>query len=220
MSNAVSYSRVQKYKKCPASYEWSYVLGNPGKPSGPAAARGTRIHKSIEDFHNNVDSLDEEIPFKMAEYLNRYYVNDDWTAHPELEFCFTKAWEPTGFDAEDGYIRGYMDGVWVHKSGKRVEIDEYKTGREYPEHAEQKALYGLAAMLLYPDIPEVKVTGVYLDKKKLVPTTYIRPHMMAMKLTWDKDIHKMSLPIYPARPGLHCRYCTKSMKEGGPCRAG
>lgn len=223
MSDAVSFSRMQGYKKCPASYEWKYLLGNPGNPPGPAAARGTRIHNSIEDFHNGVGDLDEEIPLVMADYVNTYYDVDGWKAYPELEFGFTSDWEITTFEADDCYIRGKMDGVFVEGpwvDPTRVVIDEYKTGKEYPEHADQKAMYALASLVIWPTIESVVVSGVYLDLKKIKPTTYMRAHLPAMQFEWKRQIDKLKIPIYPARPGFHCRWCTKSHKGGGPCQVG
>ena len=158
----------------------------------------------------------------MAEYLSTYYDKEGWTAYPEFEFALTKEWEATTFDADDAYVRGYIDNLFVFDYGgtKRVVIDEYKTGQEYDEHAQQKAMYAMVGMVLYPDIDSIEVVGVYLDKKKLKPTTYNRAHLHSMQYTWQRDIAKLDIPIFPARPGIHCRWCPKSNKKGGPCKVG
>jgi len=150
MSKAVSYSRMSLYKKCPASYEWQYVLGNkqPVEP-GSAADRGLRIHQSIENWYNCVGDLDEEIPFKIAEKLNVTYidVNDNKCATlPEFEFAVNKDWEKCGFEDDEAIIRGYIDNLFLYDD--KVLIHEYKTGREYPEHDEPKRLYGIIALNL------------------------------------------------------------------------
>ena len=227
MSKAVSYSRMSGYKKCPASYEWQYVLGHKEEFNpGPAALRGLEIHGSIEDYYNGKrDALHHEIPDKMAEHILKHHGKEDWIFYPEYEFALTKDWTPTTFDAEDAFVRGYIDNlltrVDVDQNVVEVIVDEYKTGQIYPEHAEQKALYALVAMCLYPDIPQVEVVGVYIDKKKLHPTKYGRAMLFSMKHQWKRDIEKMSIPIYPARPGMHCRWCPKSSKhKEGPCKVG
>ena len=223
MSKAISYSRHGLYKKCPASYEWQYILGHKEEfDPGPAAMRGTRIHNSIEDWFNGTGDLDEEIPFKVAEWLNEYYIDaqaEKCIAHPEMEFCLNKDWGFTEFDAEDGYIRGFMDNVFVYPD--RVHVHEYKTGREYDEHEHQKQLYAMVCLLKYPDIPHVTVESIYIDGKKRKPTTYSRAHLHSMQYTWKREIDKMFIPIYPARPGMHCRWCPKSSQhKEGPCQLG
>jgi len=222
MSNAASFSRVQTYKKCPASYEWQYVLGNRDDYNpGPAALRGTRIHESIEQafLQNDVTLLDDEIPSKIIGTLLEHHDRVDCECRPEMEFALTKDWEPTEFEAEDAYVRGFMDNVFIYPD--KVIVHEYKTGNIYDEHAEQKQLYALVALVLWPNVEEVQVVGVYIDKSKVVPTTYSRAHLPSMKFMWQREIDKLSLPMYPARPGMHCRWCPKSSKHGdGPCQLG
>lgn len=222
MSKAASFSRVQTYKKCPASYEWQYVLGNrPEYSPGPAAQRGTRIHNSIEQAFllNDVHKLDDEIPAKIIPVLMEHHGRDDCECRPEMPFAFTSEWEPTEFDAKDAYVRGLMDNVFIYSN--KLIIHEYKTGKEYDEHADQKQLYAMAGMLLWPEIDNVKVVGVYIDQQKVVPTTYNRAHLPSMQFMWKRQIDKLHLPIYPARPGMHCRWCPKSSKHGdGPCPLG
>ncbi len=223
MSKAVSYSRMSLYKKCPASYEWQYVLGNkqPFEP-GSAADRGLRIHQSIENWYNGVGDLDEEIPYKIAEKLNVTYidVNDSKCATlPEFEFAVNKDWEKCGFEDDEAIIRGYIDNLFLYDD--KVLIHEYKTGREYPEHEEQKLLYGLIALTLYPEYSEAVVEGIYLDLKKVVTTRVSRTFLKKMQGVWERDLAKLDVPIYPARPGIHCRWCPKSSKkEGGVCQLG
>ena len=222
MSKAASFSRITLYKKCPASYEWQYVLGNkrPFEPGG-AAARGTRIHNSIEDAYNQRDTslLDKEIPATIRSHiLDPYDKCED--VRPEMAFCLDKDWNPLDdFEHDAGFVRGFMDNVFVYGPDK-VSVHEYKTGQEYDEHADQKALYAMIILIMFPEVQSVTVEGVYIDKKKIKPTTYQRAQLFSMKLHWTREINKLSIPIYPARPGGHCRWCNKSNKQGGPCQLG
>lgn len=223
MSKAVSYSRMSLYKKCPASYEWQYVLGNkqPFVP-GSAASRGLDIHQSIENWYTDQGNLSEEIPHKMALKLNETYLDiiaEKCTVHPEYEFAVNKDWEPCGFEDEEAVIRGYIDNLFLYED--KVLIHEYKTGREYPEHEEQKLLYGIIALTLWHQYSEVLIEGIYLDLKKVVPTRVNRTFLKKMQDVWKRDIAKLDVPIYPARPGIHCRWCPKSSKNAeGPCELG
>jgi len=223
MSKAVSYSRMSLYKKCPASYEWQYVLGNKQAfVPGSAASRGLDIHQSIEDWYNGTGQLHDEIPDKMISHLGNTYSDTQvgkCQAHPEYEFAINADWEPCGFEDEEAVIRGYIDNLFLYKD--KVVIHEYKTGREYPEHEEQKLLYGIIALTLWHQYSECLIEGIYLDLKKVVPTRVSRTFLKKMQDVWKRDIAKLEVPIYPARPGIHCRWCPKSSKqEGGICQLG
>lgn len=217
MSNAASFSRVMTYEKCPAQYNYKYNLGLRDDGPGPAAARGTLIHSSIEEYSLGNGELHQEIPQKIVDHINK---NLEWAEEvfPEMEFAFTNKWEECEFNDEHCFVRGYMDNVYL--SSTKVVVDEYKTGREYPEHDDQKALYGLGILTKFPQFDSVTINGVYIDQKKVKPTTYDRSSMTSMRYMWERRIGKLQLDIYPARPGLHCRWCPASKGKGGPCKLG
>lgn len=226
MSNAASFSRVQTYKKCPAMYEWQYILGHKDERGpGPAAERGTRIHNSIEQafLMEDLGLVDVEVPSKIKEVLQRSFDEvhtGKCEVMPEMAFALDKEWNPCEFEAEEAFVRGFMDNVFYFPNENKVVVHEYKTGREYDEHAEQKQLYALVSMVLWPDVEESTVVGVYIDQKKVVPTIYSRAHLPAMQYTWKRQIEMMALPMYPTRPGMHCRWCNKAKSNGGPCPFG
>jgi hypothetical protein len=45
-----SFSQWETYNGCPAKWKFKSVLKVPGGPPGPAAARGTEIHASVEEY--------------------------------------------------------------------------------------------------------------------------------------------------------------------------
>ena len=208
------------YEKCPASYEWQYVLGHKEEFSpGPAALRGLEIHQSIEEHYTLGSPLHVEIPETVKPWLLEH-LDKGCEAMPEMGFAFNKDWEVCEFDDEDAYIRGYMDNVFVYEDPTRIYIHEYKTGQIYDDHVDQKAFYAMAALMLWPDIKDVEVKGIYIDKKKQFNTKYSRMHLHSMQYTWKRRIDKMVLPLYPTRPGRHCMWCPKSKKKGGTCLVG
>jgi hypothetical protein len=202
------------YEKCPANYEWQYVLGHKGEFNpGPAALRGLEIHKSIEDYYLGTGDLHPEIPDKVIPWITEYKDKPGWVARPEMEFAYNKDWELCDFEAEEAYVRGFMDNVFISE-GCWV-VHEYKTGQIYDDHAHQKALYALCILTQFPNLQEVEVVGIYIDKKKKERTLYSRRQMTSLRLDWERRINRLSLPMYPARPGNHCRWCPKG--EAGEC---
>lgn len=222
MSNAASYSRVSLYNKCPSSFEWQYVLGHKEefKP-GPAALRGLHIHEQIEKAYLAQDAslLPKELKGKVKNYILRG-LQETNEALPEMEFCFDDQWQPLeDFNSDQGFVRGYIDNVLVGQD--EVLVHEYKTGKVYDDHGDQRALYGLIIMLLYPHITNVTVVGLYIDEDIITPSTYNRTQLMPMKMHWQKAISRLHIPVYPARPGIQCRWCPKSSKhKEGPCAVG
>lgn len=219
MPRPASFSSIQTYKKCPAMYNYKYNLGmRDDRPPGPAALRGTRIHNSIEDFFNFGTPMDEEIPAQLVQHIAQHKDKCP-DIRPEFEWSLTANWELCDYkDEEAGYVRGFMDNLFLYED--HILIHEYKTGQEYPEHDEQKALYGMVGLTLFPQYDQVVVEGVYIDKKYKKTSTYNRLQLPSMQFMWKKDIDKLQFDIFPARPGQHCRWCPASKLAGGPCKVG
>jgi len=215
----ISYSGLSLYTGCPASFRRKYLLKEvvkypPTRETAPAMFRGTDIHNSIEDYLlGKRENLHKEI---HKDYF-KFCVNlKELETKPELAFAFDANWEPLPFDAEEAEIRGFMDAVLCTED--QLVVYEWKTGKEYPEHATQRHLYGLAALLMYPQHKEVTVTGVYLDQVKNVTNTYLRSQLSTYKWAWARRINKTKPPQpYPMRPSWKCRFCSYSKKQGGTC---
>ena len=212
---ATSHSGLMTYERCPKQYEYRYILKIPDtRPKSDAMARGSTIHESLEHFLlGKQDFVHHEVMKHGARYRA---IRDTCTVWPERKFAFDEKWSEVDFDSEDAWIRGVIDLVYKDQHDT-VYVHEFKTGREYPEHGGQKALYGLVALLLFPQ-QEVEVTGVYLDLNKDVKSTFSKSLVMAYKDMWEKRFAKVKLPIYNTSPGRHCNWCAYSKKCAGPCQ--
>ncbi len=218
MSKAISYSRYSMHNKCPQSYHWKY---NEERPTtydpGPAATRGTMIHKTIEDFINKEsETIHEDITKKWLPYVDELRARG---AAAEVDFCFTNQWEQTAWEAEDGNTRGSLDMLLL-RPDHTAQVDDWKTGRIYDDHAEQRSLYGLYVFKAFPDVTDVQVNSVYVDKNKKVTTTMSRVMVPTYTAVWEKRFERIRLPMYPPRPGSHCNWCSFSKKKGGECKVG
>ncbi len=215
----VSYSGLSMYTQCPSSFQRKYllkekVLSEPTRESAPAMFRGTDIHNSIEDLLNGKrEDVHKEI---QKNYLGFCTELKEKGTQAELAFAFDTNWEPLTFDDPTAEIRGYMDAVLC--TDDELVVYEWKTGKEYPEHANQRHLYGLAAMLMFPQHDKVRVIGTYLDQCKNVENSYLRSQLTTLKWTWTRKINKTKPPQpYPMRPSWKCRYCNYSKNQGGTC---
>jgi CRISPR/Cas system-associated exonuclease Cas4 (RecB family) len=210
-----SYSSWSTYKQCPAKFKFSYIDKLPRGAVHPNAKRGTEIHKSVEDFINGSQPmLHAEINSEYGHWITSLKNNSECL--PEPMWLINSDWEL--IDNEDrAWAKGFFDLQAV--SEDKVEIYEWKTGKIYDEHIEQRFLYGLIALLKFPKYNTITVTNVYFDQKKKVAQEFKRENVNFMKDTWAKRFKKVeSEQQFPPNPQFLCRYCSFSKQNGGPCQ--
>mgnify|MGYP003147263581 CR=1 FL=1 len=216
--SVVSYSGITMYERCPRSFQLKYIIKHPEPKFVPTDAlrRGSRLHKSAEDYVNlALEKLPKELQNKKGFFDRIISVG---TAMPELEFNFTREFEPIDFDdKESGYVRGIIDLVLPQED--LLEIKEYKTGKKYDSHSDQRSLYSLAGLILFPEAKVVRTTTVYFDLKNKDETLTVERHQLDdMKWSWSRRINRTKPPQdYPMRPGYYCQWCSFSKSKGGPC---
>ena len=214
----VSYSGLGSYNKCPSQFKRRYITKEQGAGyvSAPAAERGTRLHKSVEDLINGkIDRLPEEINQYTQFFLNLR----EQGAIAEKKFCLTQNWQFTDFeDHENGMIRGMIDVTLPDPEEKEHTVYELKTGKEYDDHPQQRNLYGMVELMAYPKVEKVRVIGVYMDLNLNRETTYYQNMIESYRYLWLRKINKVQPPQpYPMRPGWYCKFCPYSKGKGGLC---
>jgi len=112
----------------------------------------------------------------------------------------------------------------VVKEGARretvVAIADYKTGKERPDHALQRSLYALGALIMYPDAARATAAHWYLDAgKEGGPEVWERSQLPDLKREWTNRSRAMlGDRTFSPTPGRHCQWCAFSKEKGGPCR--
>jgi len=202
---------------CPRKYKHAYVDKLPRIPLEPdsPAHRGSRIHDSIEQYLlGNTERLDSEIHEKWGEYMFKLRERG---GIPEQKFGFKDEWDCCDFDDPEAMVRGLLDVVDI-SIPDTVSVLEWKTGKDYPEHAHQRSLYAVAASLLYPDKKFISVTNVYLDKDKFNREQFTAGSLDYMKKMWkDRFATVLADEAFIPMPQFLCRYCDFSKAKGGPC---
>jgi hypothetical protein len=100
-----------------------------------------------------------------------------------------------------------------------VEVIDHKTGKEYPDHADQRSLYALGALLMYPDAVRVIVKHWYLDTGSEGKDTFTRDQLPALQSLWLQRIGPMLKDKkFKPEPGQHCRWCHFRKANNGPCQ--
>jgi hypothetical protein len=213
-----SYSRLGTYEDCPKQYWYKYVEGMPGfRPSSPAASRGTLLHSKAEAY------LKDEIkiyPPEFQKVSSHTMMLKHIKATPEQKLAVTDTWEPCDYDAPEAYFRAIIDIVYPTLECKVINVEDWKTGQAYPEHAEQLRNYTAVAAAHYPDAEEYHTRLIYIDQGIVTkPIVTTKERVKPIRLMMDGRIKNAEEDaIWPTTPSVSaCRWCDYARKHGGPC---
>ena len=208
-----SYSAIKKYLECPAAYHYCYVLKLPDPPNA-AMMRGTRLHKLAEDYMNADFSV--PVPYDIRKIGIMIYQMRQKQFMAEQTWLVDAEWKPTD-DESSAKLKAVID---VHRLDKDVlYLHDYKSGREYPSHADQLELYAAIGLCIYPSAKRAESSAIYVDSGHEGPRRSIiremLPHIMGR---WDGYIDRMDSDYeFIPTGGSHCQRCNYSSKNGGPC---
>lgn len=223
-----SFSTHAQLLRCPAKVKYAKIDKLPD-PSGYAAERGSRLGEALEQYTlrstqpTGVFTPDrasyplEILAWKPAldERLARYA-----SVRPEFEIGLDANWNPQPWDRAT--IRAKLDLVGI-VDDTTIEVIDYKTGRQYPEHKDQLELYATLLFHCYDWCERVLVADWYLDRPgEIVEDKYLRPEYERTLLPrWkQRAVADLSRTIWPAQRNVFCRYCAFHAKVGGPCTEG
>ena len=214
---AVSYSGIGTYDDCPSKFKRKYITKEkcgpgPTRESAPQMFRGTDMHNSVEDLINDKRN---DLLKGMEAYTQFCISLRTKGAKAELPFAFNKAWELVDFEDEEAEVRGFLDCI---VADQQLIVYEWKSGKIYDSHVTQRHLYGLAALLMYPDYKTVRVISTYFDLMHNNENTYHRDMLKTYMWMWERKINKTKPPQpYPMRPSWKCKNCQFSKRQGGLC---
>lgn len=216
---AWSFSALTRFEDCPYAIYLSKVEKAPD-PSGPAADRGSAIHKECEDYIQG--ELSEQTP-NMAKFTDLIdSVRASYEAGEveiEQDWAFNREWSVTGWTAADCWARVKLD-VMHHESETCGHIYDWKTGRKFGnevKHSQQLQLYAIAAFVRYPQLQFVKGEMIYLDKGERLAMEYTREQALLFKPQWERRALRMTTETeFKPKPSRHaCRWCAHGKVQEG-----
>jgi hypothetical protein len=210
-----SLSSLSTYEKCALQYKFKYIDRIERPFSSPAATRGLELHGAIEDFlTGKATELPHEINF-YTQYLTGLKSQD---IYPEHVICLDRQWIPVRPESPERWYKGILD-LKVKTGETEATVIDWKTGKIYDSHDDQKSIYSLAVFAEQPSVQRVRAIHVYLDLGKNREKTYDRSQMHELRTSWDSRVLKMEeAKEYIANPSFMCRYCAFSRGNGGPCK--
>lgn len=209
-----SLSQHNLYKKCPTAYKFRVIERRPD-PAGPAAARGQDTHAQLEGYlkTGNWAGNIREFTRQRAETMR------EWGYIPEVKIALTEDWRSVEWKDPAAWVRGVIDAIHCDKN--EVRMGEWKTGKVYDDHVNQRRLYLVLALSAYPEIPKARIETIYADQDHAQEDILLRENLAVEQAYWkDAVVPMLTDTFFSPRPGGHCRWCAFSRDKGGPCLAG
>jgi hypothetical protein len=178
------------------------------------------IQGHINAIPVELDETGRNVYAPLEPYEDFFKMLRDLGAIAELGFKLNKEWDLVVDDEEEPYIRGFIDIIVPPKDGV-IHIYELKSGKEWPDHVDQRNFYGSVSLALpWTEEPEqVRVIGTYMDLGKNVENSYEARMFNTYKYFWDQRLAQMdNEQAQVPNPGPYCRWCPFSRDKGGPCK--
>lgn len=222
---AVSYSRYTDHKKCPALAKFKHV-DKRKEPEGKASAHGQEVHALAQKV---AEGKIKTMPKDFKAFADRFKVLQRNNVLCEQEWAFDKNWKKVDWFAKDVFLRVKMDAHYLQaeiRAVGRTKVNEdvvvvidFKSGRIYDDHEEQRSLYALGAMLVYPTATRIITKHWYIDQGGEHITEFPATDLEKLKKDWLKKFKPMLNDTrFAPRPGNYCRFCFFRKTNGGPCQ--
>jgi PD-(D/E)XK nuclease superfamily len=226
MLSSWSYSVYTQYMKCPLSVCFDKIKKiRIVEPPNQHFEKGDRVHKAAEDYIRGTGKAPAVIP-ELASVKDRLAFFRQARAQVELEWSFTREFQPTSWFGKDAWLRVKTDVCLDAVEPPLVHITDWKTGKVYDDHRQQRSLYALAGLQLVElgrlagGSKDVKLTAehLYTDTTQSATEEYGMRDLKPLKREWAARIGTMMTDTrYPPKTGFHCRYCKFRKSAGGPC---
>lgn len=207
-----SLTKLKMFEQCPAKYKYRYLDHIQEAKSG-AAARGTETHSTVERF-----LLGEvELPPELTHWHSLLSGLKTKTMFPELKLALDKDWKPVEWGSPDVWWNGVLDLLVL--ASPEATIYDWKTGKIWPDHDEQKDIYTIATFATHSEMSQVRAIHVYLDLGKSREKVYSRSDMPALQEGWERRVRSLEEATeFIPNPSYGCRWCPFSRQKNGPCR--
>lgn len=226
---AWSYSTYAQYIKCPLSVCFEKIKKiRIAEPPNPHFEKGNRVHEAADAYITGKGRAPKLIPelAKSDKVGAALAMFRKAKAAVEIEWAFTKEYMPTSWFGGDAWLRVKTDVCLDTAKPPLVHITDWKTGKMYDEHRQQRSLYALAGLRLAElgrlagGSKDVKLVAehLYTDTGFSATERYGAKDLNPLKREWaDRTKQMLSDTKYPAKTGFHCRYCRFRKSAGGPC---
>lgn len=236
----ISYSQLQTFQMCPLHYKLRYLLNLPS-PTSPALSYGVSVHSVLRDFFMMMKQENELETVAIRELLKKNWLSQGYASKLHEQQTYAQAENmllaygervlenrpdtiaiemPFNFWLGKLKVGGRIDRIDKLSDG-RIEIIDYKTGKNVPTESKVKedlqlSLYALAAAevrdgILGREPEEVLLTLHYLEDDIKISTTRSKDALQFAKeqiLQRTADITKSD---FHCSKSILCKNCEYKM---------
>jgi RecB family exonuclease len=236
-----SFSVYVQYLRCPFSVCLDKIQRiRITEPDSPVLVKGNRAHDIAARYAGGLGkppSLVSELPpaypgakpekLDLAPIKKKLVELRKRRARTEQEWAFDRQWMPVDWrDWARAWLRIKTDVVADTVDPPTVDIIDWKTGKIYDDHRQQRSLYALGGLRLVQigalagGSKDTKLTAqhIYMDTGQTATEEFTLKDLKPLQREWLARIKKMMADtVYPTKTGYHCRYCKYRKSAGGPC---
>lgn len=223
-----SFSVYTQYIRCPFSVCLEKIQRiRITEPPNPTFERGNRAHDAARDYVNGTGKA-PKIVQELVPVTKDLVALRTAKARAEQDWSFDRNWNPVAWNDWDRvWLRIKTDACADTKEPPTVRIVDWKTGKVYPEHKQQRSLYALGGLqlvelgVLAGGSKDVQLTAehIYIDTGQSATEKFQFKHLKKLKQEWMARIKQMmsDTVFQPIPSKQNCRYCKFAKSRGGPC---
>jgi DNA helicase II / ATP-dependent DNA helicase PcrA len=236
----ISYSQLQTFQMCPLHYKLRYLLNLPS-PASPALSYGVSVHSALRDFFMSMKQQPDLETIAFRELLRKNWISQGYASKLHEQQTYTQAENmllaygerilekrpdtiaiemPFNFWLGKLKVGGRIDRIDKLSDG-RIEIIDYKTGKNVPTESKVKedlqlSLYALAAAevrdgILGREPEEVLLTLHYLEDDIKISTTRSKEALAFAKDQILQKTAEMTKSDFLCSRSILCKNCEYKM---------
>jgi len=192
---ALSFSRLSDYEQCPLKFKSKYITKvYPDDSNNPAFAKGSAIHKQLENYINFVRN-EGDIP-KMGQHasnasnmIDKLNTLSKGNIYPEKQLAVDMNYKKCDWFAKPTKVkwRAIIDCL-VFLDDETLLIIDWKSGkfREYEDGpTTQLKLTAVILFNLYPNIKNITSSYMFVEHKRTVKVDFKRDQLASMQEKFD-----------------------------------
>lgn len=176
-----SLSKLGTFTKCRRRFLYSYIQNLKGTPQPfGAKERGVAQHAHIEAYFKDTTDL----PPDLVRYTPYFDMLRGLEHYAENKLAMLEGWLPCTWEDPAAWWKGVLDLKVLARP--KAWVFDWKTGKVYSDHEDQKELYSIATFVEHEDIDEIEAWHIYLDQNgKDTKKIYTRDQLPALKAKWN-----------------------------------
>lgn len=216
---ALSWSRLSTYLECPYKFKAQYIDKDyPDDSDNPHFARGSRIHKQVEDYINFKKTAGETFgsaPAMSSEaknaipMVNKVFDNYDVVV-AERQLATNMEWAKCDWFAKPTEVkyRCIIDSMAL-RDAEVLSLD-WKTGKVRPYDNKHGQLHLSAAMVMkiMPDVEKIDNCYVFLDHKQTISIQLARADVQRELDYFDEQYEVVNTDEnFDPKKHKYCGFC-------------